>query len=85
MASHKAVIVSNADPMERIVTEENCGVVFEAGNPYELANAVQKLIKDRGMSLQMGLRGREADEGKYNWENDLIVLRNIVEELQLVE
>ena len=81
MASYKSVIVSNAAPLKRIVAEENCGVVFEAGNENDLANAIEKVVKDKEVCFQMGLRGRKAVEEQYNWEKDSIVLNKVVNEL----
>lgn len=77
MASMKAVIVSNTRPMERIVAEERCGVVFEGGNAQDLAKVIMKLSRDRKSCLKMGANGRAAIEAKYNWGRDAVILNNI--------
>jgi glycosyltransferase involved in cell wall biosynthesis len=69
MSLGKPVIVSNAKPAERIVTEENCGVVFEDRNADGLADAILQL-SDRRYRQALGARGQTAVVGKYNWSVD---------------
>jgi glycosyltransferase involved in cell wall biosynthesis len=66
MSMGKAVIVSNARPAERIVREENCGLVFTDRDPESLADAILKL-SDASVREALGKRGREAILRKYNW------------------
>ena len=69
MSLGKPVIVSNAKPAERIVTEENCGLVFEDRNADALADAILQL-SDRRFRQALGARGQTAVVGKYNWGVD---------------
>jgi glycosyltransferase involved in cell wall biosynthesis len=69
MSMGKAVIVSNARPAERIVREENCGLVFSDRDPKSLADAIVQL-SDAGVREALGKRGREAVIGRYNWSVD---------------
>lgn len=75
MAMEKPVIVSNCRPLERIVTETGCGVVFEAGNPASFAECVRSLFQGNRTG-EMGRRGRKAVLEKYNWN---------LEQLKLIE
>lgn len=69
MSKGKPVIVSNAKPVERIVREERCGVVFQEQDPEDLAHAIVTLEPESARSA-MGRRGRDAVARKYNWAVD---------------
>lgn len=69
MSMIKPVIVSNARPAARIVSEERCGVVFKDRDPDSLARAILSLT-DESIRGEMGRKGREAVMRRYNWAND---------------
>ncbi len=79
MACGKPVIVSNAEPMKRIVEEERCGLVFESGSVDSFVNAVTQLINNPSMAQEMGKRGLDAVSRRYNWEHDSLVLKEVIE------
>ena len=78
MAGAKPVIVSNAAPLERIVTEESCGLVFSAGSVDSLADVLMRMITDPRGRKSMGRNGAEAVQCRFNWDRDAVVLRNVV-------
>jgi len=78
MACGRPVIVSNAAPMERIVREESCGVVFTAGNAASLADAVARLAEDPAALGRMGRNGAEAVRQRFHWERDARMLQETV-------
>jgi glycosyltransferase involved in cell wall biosynthesis len=69
MSMGKPVIVSNARPTERIVTEERCGLVFRDRDAAALAEAIVALA-DPALREVCASRGREAIRRRYNWETD---------------
>lgn len=69
MSFGKPVIVSNARPTERIVTEERCGLVFADRDPAALAEAIVAMA-DPAARATYGRRGREAIQRQYNWAVD---------------
>jgi glycosyltransferase involved in cell wall biosynthesis len=69
MSMGKPVIVSNARPTERIVTEENCGIVFNEQDPKALGDAILRL-SDQSVRESQGERGKDAVIKKYNWSVD---------------
>ncbi len=69
MSLGKPVIVSNARPTERIVTQERCGLVFPDRDAAGLAEAILAL-RDPAVREEAGRRGREAILHRYNWEAD---------------
>ena len=69
MSIGKPVIVSNARPTERIVTEERCGLVFRDRDVAALAEAIVAM-GDPAVREACGRRGRDAIARRYNWDVD---------------
>ena len=61
------VIVSNCAPLERIVTEIDCGMVYTSGNADEMARCISELYNARDRAFSMGIAGHEAVEARFNW------------------
>jgi glycosyltransferase involved in cell wall biosynthesis len=80
MFGKKAVLVSSAKPLARVVEETQCGCVFEAGNP---AHFVQKILQMQNIETRMvmGENGYRAVIDKYNWQKDARRLTNIYNQL----
>ena len=77
----KPVVASNCAPIERIVDENQCGLIYQDNNPQDLADKIIKLYRDNNSIENMGRNGRAAVLNKYNWqvaEEELLKLyRNI--------
>lgn len=69
MAAGKPVIVSDARPLDRIVSTEECGLVFADGDIDALANSIITMM-DKSLRTRFGKNGRVAIEKRYNWEFD---------------
>lgn len=82
MACAKPVIVSDATPLKRIVTEDNCGVVFKSGNHEDFAIKFLKLT-DSLKRTEMGNNGQRAVKNKYNWKNDAKTLYSIINKIKI--
>lgn len=74
MACGKPVLVSNAAPMERIVEQERCGVVFVAGDAASLAEAIVRLNGDARAREEMGRNGAAAVRQRFHWGRDAAAL-----------
>ena len=77
MLMGKPVIVSDANPLARIVRECNCGLVFPSGDPEALAGALLQLHGSEGEGERLGCRGLKAALAKYNWHTDEKNLLNL--------
>jgi glycosyltransferase involved in cell wall biosynthesis len=77
MASAKPVIVSNAVPMERIVHEAKCGMVY---NDYDAAGFSRAILKmtDSSIRSKLGNNGLNAINNKYNWNIDSKIMINML-------
>jgi glycosyltransferase involved in cell wall biosynthesis len=69
MSLGKPVIVSDARPTKRIVTEEGCGLVFPDRDVRALAEAMVAM-GDPALRDACGRRGQQAIAARYNWETD---------------
>lgn len=69
MAASKAVMVANAKPMERIVTELDCGLVYQDGQAESFVRQLSRL-EDASVRARLGANGRRAVETHYNWSVD---------------
>lgn len=75
MALAKPVLVSNAEPLKRIVLETNSGYVFESGNPESAADCIEQVYLSKEERDLLGQNGFRAIRDKYNWslsEKELI-------------
>ena len=71
MMSARPVVVSSSDPLKRIVSSTNSGLVFEAGNAEDLASVVLRLYKDKNLSKALAENGLKATaEGTLNWDHE---------------
>jgi glycosyltransferase involved in cell wall biosynthesis len=67
MAISKPVLVSDAEPLKRIVEETNSGLVFHSNDSIDFAEKVRLIYKSK---INFGSNGRKAVEEKYNWSYD---------------
>ena len=75
------VIVSNCAPLERIVTEAGCGLVYESGDATGLAKCISKIYREREQAEKMGMAGRRAVESDFNWDIAAASLLTVYQEL----
>jgi glycosyltransferase involved in cell wall biosynthesis len=62
------VIVSNCAPLERIVHEADCGLVYPSGDSQALARCLTEMHGRKDRVGSMGEAGHNAVAQKYNWE-----------------
>ena len=70
------VVSSDAQPMKRIIDEEQCGLTFESGNADRLAKAILEVFHS---SIDYGKNGKESVRCKYNWQEDEKRLYGMIE------
>ncbi|MCK5028591.1 MAG: glycosyltransferase family 4 protein [Bacteroidales bacterium] len=81
MLFERPLIVSNCKPQQKIILEENCGLVFESDNSNDLSDKIKELYNDEKLRKEMGVNGKKAIENKYNTqiagENLVNLYRNL--------
>ena len=68
MACGKPVVVSDCVAQAELVTSEQCGLIFRADDPQDLANKVVSLYSNEVDAQKMGSRAKEAVVTKWNWD-----------------
>jgi L-malate glycosyltransferase len=69
MGASKAVIATKTGGVPEIVENDRNGLLVDAENISELAQAIIRLIKNPGLAQKFGANGRKLVEEKYGWEN----------------
>jgi glycosyltransferase involved in cell wall biosynthesis len=64
------MIVSNCDPLVRIVNETKSGITYRFDNPEELAEIIANLHDHPDLLNEYIQQGRQAVIDKYNWKVD---------------
>ncbi len=78
----KPVLVSDAPPLKRIVEAADSGLVFEAGNPEDFADKVERIFLNKEIANRLGTNGFNATtKGDFNWENTSKELVAMYEEI----
>ncbi|HMO17010.1 MAG TPA: glycosyltransferase [Oligoflexia bacterium] len=68
MAMSKPILVSNAEPLRRIVEEGRCGYVFNSGDPSSVLDQILMAVKNPLEGRKRGEAGRALVEARYNWD-----------------
>lgn len=82
MARQLPVVTSNCVPLQRIVTDAGCGMVYESGNPLSLARCMEVLYRNPGERQRMGNAGLAAAQTTYNWSIAGSNLLNVYRQLE---
>ena len=70
MAAGLPVIVSKIDAVIDFVKPEKTGLLFDVGDPHQLAQGIQQLMNNPGLRLTLGEAGRQyIVNQKLTWEN----------------
>lgn len=68
MSCGKAVIVSEAEPMKRIIDETGCGIYTDCTNPDSISKSILELVSNFDSNYSES--GLKAAAEKYNWNVD---------------
>lgn len=81
MAAGIPVISSNFPLWRQIVEGAGCGLCVDPLDPREVSEAIQYLLSRPKEAEEMGLRGRQAIEERYNWDREKEKLLALYEHL----
>jgi L-malate glycosyltransferase len=70
MASGIPVVVSDVDGLKEVVVENETGLIVPRGNPEELSDALDTLLKDKELRVKMGRNGIEHVRQNYDWNDN---------------
>jgi glycosyltransferase involved in cell wall biosynthesis len=69
MTAQLPVVASDCLPLQRIVNDAKCGVIYESGNPESLAECLEELYRNPDKRKRMGDAGLFAAQINYNWSS----------------
>ncbi len=67
----KPVIVANVGGLPEVVVDNRTGLMVEAENAKQTANAIEKLILNPELIKTYGIAGREFALKNYNWQDNV--------------
>jgi glycogen synthase len=67
MACERPVVASEVGGIPEVVLPERTGLLVPPANPRALADALNRLLRDRDMARRMGLAGRRRVEDYFSW------------------
>ena len=77
----KAVIASRLGALAEIVQDQKTGLLFEPGNPKDLALKMKWMIENEDACIEMGRNARREFEAKYTAERNFEMLMGIYEKV----
>lgn len=69
LAMEKAVVVSSVRALAEMIKDGETGLVFRKGNTNDLANALERLIKDEPLRNRLGKGGRQWVQQYRTWSS----------------
>lgn len=75
------VIASDFPLWKGIIEGNNCGICVNPNNPTAIRGAIDKIFQEEEMATLMGKSGREIVLKEYNWENQIINLISIYQNI----
>jgi glycosyltransferase involved in cell wall biosynthesis len=73
-------IISN-EPIGHIVVEENCGLIADFDDDYDIYSKTLSLLQDENKRITLGRNGKKAITMKYNWQYELSKIHSVYESL----
>lgn len=77
MACEKPVVASNVGGLPEVIEDGVTGILVPPANAEKLADALEKLVKDKPLRDKLGKQGRERVVRLYNWENNLVSMISV--------
>jgi len=68
MSCRTPVVATAVGGIKEVVVPEETGILIEPGSPRQIAEAVNRLLKDRPLARRLGEHGRWRVEEHFSWE-----------------
>lgn len=81
LAMEKAIVVSSVGGMSEMVRDGETGLVFDKGDVASLAQALQRLLRDRGLRVRLGKAGGAWVRLERSWEKAAETMMAVVSSL----
>jgi glycosyltransferase involved in cell wall biosynthesis len=78
----KPVVGSDCPALKRVINDTGGGLVFEGGNPKDLAEKILEIYKLPSLAKKLGRNGFESVKERYNWANESRKLIEVYTDLE---
>ncbi|MFB2938190.1 glycosyltransferase family 4 protein [Aerosakkonemataceae cyanobacterium BLCC-F154] len=85
MAVGLPIIASRVNAIPEIVSHGETGFLIQPGDRADLANRIQQLIENRNLGREMGAKGRQIVEQKFNAHTNFQTLESIFREISIAK
>jgi glycosyltransferase involved in cell wall biosynthesis len=82
LASKRPVIASRVDGLQEIVTHEKTGLLVEPGQADQLADAIERLVRDRTLASDLASAGFEDVRDRFSLTQYARATQDVVAELR---
>lgn len=85
MAAGLPIVTTRVNAIPEIVSHEKTGFLIQPGDRTDLANRIQQLIENRNLGREMGAKGRQIVEQKFNAHTNFQTLESIFQEISIAK
>lgn len=88
MSMRKPVIASRVGGIPEAVVDNETGLLVKPQDPIDLADAIIRVLGDRGLSKKMGNKGRQRVKDVFDWDtvassfSEILISTNLVDPVQ---
>jgi len=75
------VVVSDVGGLPEVVERDGTGLVVEARNEVQIADALERLVLDPDLRFRMGAAGRDRVQRLYEWKANVDQMLSIYREV----
>lgn len=75
------VVASNVGGLPEVIDDQETGIIVPPRNAEKTAEALEKLIVDKSLRLEMGENGRKKVEKYYDWKNNVQQMVDLYQKL----
>ena len=80
-ACEKPVVVSNAGGLPEVVEDGVTGIIVPKHDEVSAANAIEKLLLDEELRIQMGQNGRKRVKELFDWNHNVAQMIDIYQRM----
>ena len=75
----RACVASRIDPIKEVIEDGVSGILVEPGNHQEMADAINRLLSDPDRRRELGARGREFVQSRFDVRKNIRLLERVYE------
>lgn len=85
MAAGLPIITTRVNAIPEIVSHEETGFLIQPGDRIDLANRIEQIINNPNLGKEMGAKGRQIVEEKFNAKTNFQTLASVFQEISITK